>query len=120
LLLDPETGDLDLSKGLRLTSGLAEYTRQQLRINLGVFLGEWFLDQRLGLPVFRDLIGQPFDPALAQSIYRQGIAKTRGVGSTGPVIATQGPDRRLQIEADNVQTLEGEDVPFEPLILGDL
>jgi hypothetical protein len=84
VLNDPATGDIDLSKGLRFTSSLVEYVSQRLGENLSLFLGEWFLDQRQGIPYFQKIIGsraRPVDLALFESIFRRAILKTAGVAS---------------------------------------
>lgn len=75
-----DTGDLDLTMGLRLTSDLKTYTRQRLRQRLRFFLGEWFLDQRLGIPYFERVFVANPDLPLMTSIMRKAILKTTGVG----------------------------------------
>jgi len=47
--LDPDTWDLDLSGGGSFTTGEAAI-RQELRIRYRTFLGEYFLDDTIGVP----------------------------------------------------------------------
>ena len=49
-------GDLDFSSGgLELLEGVDEIV-QKLDTRLQFFLGEWFLDQRLGIPYYEDIL----------------------------------------------------------------
>jgi hypothetical protein len=72
-------GDIDLS--FKFTSSLVEYSAIRLRENLSFFLGEWFLDTRQGLPYFRVIIGQRYDPAAIDSMFRRGALLSPGVAS---------------------------------------
>jgi hypothetical protein len=50
--------DLDVTAGaVSLVDGV-EYVAQNCEIRLKFFLGEWFLDQRLGVPWFQRILGQ--------------------------------------------------------------
>ncbi len=72
------TEDLDLSfvEGkLQLVTG-ATRTRQKLRIRLSTFLGEWFLDQRVGIPYFRDVLVKNPDEAIVRGIFADVITST--------------------------------------------
>ncbi len=77
LLSDGPDGDIALP--LRFTPDLRTYTAQRLHENLCFFLGEWFLDQRLGIPYFERIIGQKPDLGLIDTLYRRAISKTPGV-----------------------------------------
>lgn len=77
--LSTSTGDLDLSQGLRRTTTMPQYVAQRLRQNLSFFLGEWFLDQRQGLPYWKRIIGQRFDASLIEQIFRKACLATAGV-----------------------------------------
>ena len=80
-LLHNEDGDIDMTQGLRFTQDLATYVVQRLGENLGFFLGEWFLDQRLGVPIFQRVIGETPDLALLDTLYRRTMLATPGVAS---------------------------------------
>lgn len=89
-------GDIDLSQGLRFTATLADYVIIRLRENLSFFLGEWFLDQRQGVPWFR-IAGQAFDPGLVRSMLTKAAKLTPGVASVAKM--TLGFDRRTRVLA---------------------
>lgn len=115
--LQTDDGDLDLSLGLRQTPDLATYVRQALSVNLQTFLGEWFLDTRLGLPVFRVTAGKRYDPALVDTMYRQAVVKTRGVGSLDSLqISFDNARRRLAVDIE-CTTAEGDPVDPGPLLI---
>lgn len=48
-LIDNNTGDLDISGGLKTVSG-GKQRQQQLRIGMTINLGEWFIDINEGVP----------------------------------------------------------------------
>jgi len=53
-LLD-QNGDLDISGNhLTLTDGI-EAIRQHLKVKFQIFLGEWFLDESVGVPYFQQI-----------------------------------------------------------------
>lgn len=76
-----EDGDLDFSRGLRLTEDLVTYVVQRLRQRLRFFLGEWFLDQRLGIPYFQRVFVSNPDIPLITSLFRRVIIRTTGVAA---------------------------------------
>ena len=48
------TGDLDISTGnLRVEQSISQCTAWKLSNLFGMFKGEWFLDQRQGVPYFQ-------------------------------------------------------------------
>lgn len=77
-------GDIELSepvngkRSIVLVSG-PEYVKQKLSSRLRFFLGEWFLDQRLGVPYFRDVLGQNPQLEVVRSIFRQVILSVQEV-----------------------------------------
>jgi hypothetical protein len=72
-------GDIDPT--FQFTTTLQEYAAIRLRENLSFFLGEWFLDTRAGLPYFRVIIGQRYDPAAIDSMFRRGALLSPGVAA---------------------------------------
>ncbi len=80
-LVDPSTGDVGVSQGLRFTPDLITYTAQRLFDNLCFFLNEWFLDLNEGIPYFEKIIGQKPDLPLVDTLYRRAILATVGVGA---------------------------------------
>jgi hypothetical protein len=112
--------DLDKTFGIRLTSSLPEYVRQKLTQRLRFFLGEWFIDRRLGVPYWtRVFISNP-DLSLLTSLYRQVILKTRGVGGVENLVLTF--DRRTRTLTTSfvavcVDTLDKVVFSDEPFVL---
>lgn len=80
ILLD-NNHDIDLSTNeLQLTSGI-DAIAQDLEIALSFFLGEWFLDTRLGVPYFQKIIGQKPRLNVIREIYRKACLQVNGVKS---------------------------------------
>lgn len=65
-------GDLYVSPGgdVSLLTTLAESVRQRLTIKLQLFLGEWFLNTRLGVPYFRDVLVKNPNFSLIRTLFR--------------------------------------------------
>lgn len=72
-------GDLDLSTGDLVLIDGPESIAQHLRIRLRFFLGEWYLDQRVGIPYFQTIFlkGAKYD--VIREIFRKAIVNTPGV-----------------------------------------
>lgn len=119
--LQTPDGDLDVSKGLRHTptdDGLVIYTQQKLSETFAFFLGECFLNTRLGVPYFEHIYGHAFDRALCTTIYRRAAQKTPGVGSVLAVnVEFRSSDRTL-LPSAVVQTVLGAEVTFVPFEIG--
>lgn len=81
-----KSGDLDTSDGLQLVSGV-EYARQKIRQRLQLFLGEWFLDTRLGVPWFESILVKSPDLKFVQGTLRNVISAVPGVTSVQTVEA---------------------------------
>ena len=78
LLMTPD-GDLDLSTNdMQLVTGSAEIA-QHLRIRLKFFLGEWFLDTRLGVPYIQQILRKRPQLAVVQDILRRTVLSTPGI-----------------------------------------
>lgn len=72
-------GDLVLENGTTKPIDGAEYARQRIECDLSLFLGEWFLDKREGIPYFRDVLIKNPNPAVVRSIFRSTILKVPGI-----------------------------------------
>lgn len=55
--------------------------RQHLAIRLRFFLGEWFLDERLGIPYFDSILVKNPNLILVRGILRNAILTTPGIQS---------------------------------------
>ena len=73
LKLDPKTHDLSLeNQGLSLTQNLEE-VRQSLSIKLRLFLGEWFLDTKSGIPYFESIFIDTPKIKQIENIFKEAI-----------------------------------------------
>lgn len=80
-----QAGDLDLT-GHRLNLAMGEAAiEQQVRTRCMFFLGEYFLDERQGIPYFRDILIKNPNLLLVRSIFRQAIADTPGISSVDSI-----------------------------------
>jgi hypothetical protein len=70
-------GDVDIS--FKFTTTLVEFVAIRLSENMSFFLGEWFLDQRQGMPYWRYILGQRYDAGIADRVFRKGAELTAGV-----------------------------------------
>lgn len=71
--------DLVIEDGdLVLTSG-EEAVEQRVRQYLSTFLGEWFLDTRVGVPWFQQIMIKNFDPVVVDSILKTTILNVPGI-----------------------------------------
>ena len=115
LLTDGYSGDLDLSQGLRLTSDLRTYVAQQLDNRLSLFVGEWFLDLRLGIPYWERIIGQKPDLLLLRTLFLRAIRETPGVASVPKLeLAFDRAARTLTVEGE-VTLLDGSKITPDDL-----
>lgn len=114
-------GDLDFSTGgLVLVDGVDELV-QKLIVRLQFFLGEWFLDQRLGIPYYQAILVKSPNLVSVQSIFREVILETPGVDELlgAIVLSLDGALRRLSVSF-TVRATTGEAVDFDrEFIIGD-
>jgi len=101
-------GELDLSRDdLRFVTG-ADAVAQQLKIRLRFVKGEWFLDQRVGLPYRSQIWVKNPNLAAIQSVYRRAIATTPGVDELQRIdLALDAATRELSVSFS--AKLAGED-----------
>lgn len=76
LYLDPATWDVAFP--VRFVTG-PDAVLQRIRVRFRFFLGEWFLDQRLGIPYYRDILIKNPDILLITTIFRRVLTSTPGV-----------------------------------------
>lgn len=75
-------GDMALSDaGLPFFIGSADEAIQRLRVRFLFFLGEWYRDQRLGVPYYEHVLIKNPRLTLVRSIWRQLILDTPGITS---------------------------------------
>lgn len=95
-------GDLDFSTDDLVLLDHIEAVAQHLRIRLRFFLGEWFLDQRVGIPYFEKILGKVGRREnVVRSILRKAILDTSGVEALRSLSLTYtGETRLLTLEFD--------------------
>lgn len=105
-------GDLDLSGGaLSLISGPLESV-QKLRIRLQFFLGEWFLDQNIGIPYYERIFLKNPNLVDIQGIFRKTAESTPGIATSDSWdLRYDNTTRTLAVSA-SLTTTTGEAVNF--------
>lgn len=92
------TGDLTITAGnLAIVRDPITECALKIKARLALWLGEWFLDVRQGVPWYR-VLGKDLDTVTTQQILRKVIAETPGVGSVDYVkVRDVGASRTRQI-----------------------
>ena len=106
LYLDDD-GDIYISAlgQSRLTETLVEEVAQRLQTKFQFFLGEWFLDQTLGVPYYRDIFVRNPNMAVIRSIFQQLVTDDEGVeGLVSLELALDGVTRVLSVTFQAVLT----------------
>ena len=78
-------GDLEIETDFILTHNLSEQVTQALHIQLKTLQGEWFLDERVGIPYFTQILGQKPHKLVLLSIFREAILKVDGVSKINQI-----------------------------------
>ncbi len=74
-----DAGDWDILNGELVFVRDQEELRQFLIQKMRTFLGEWFLDLRVGVPYFEEIFKKRPDPAIIESIFVNEILATPGI-----------------------------------------
>jgi len=102
LALDEITHDLQIVDGdLVIYTGL-DATAQRLKIKLRFFLGEWFLNESVGIPYWESIFVKNPNLAVVRSIFRKAILSDKAVTSLNQFDFTLSENRaaRLTFKAD--------------------
>lgn len=116
LALDLTTGDLFFPP--KIIHG-AEAVAQRVRVRFKWFLGEWFLDQRQGVPYYQDILIKNPDPILISFIFRRVLLSTPGVRSVASFNASLDRQSRT-LTVDFEATLDDDSIltaTAEPFII---
>ncbi len=106
LKLNVQTGDLEIGPDgdLIIVTGL-DAIAQHLRIRLQFFRGEWFLDTRLGIPYYEEVLIKAPDLNVVQSLLREAIRETPGVIAINSFeLDFEGVTRRLSLDFEALTT----------------
>lgn len=80
LLLDPNSHDIVFVNGFpSVTQSQGEIVAQRLKIALYTFLGEWFLDETIGVPYFQQIFGKVRSKSAIDVIFQNIISNDEGV-----------------------------------------
>lgn len=85
LAVDPLTNDLAIP--VRLLSGV-DSLMQRIWIRMRFWLGEWFLDERLGVPWVERIFVKNADPRAIRNILTKVVASTPGVSRVTNFVMT--------------------------------
>jgi len=101
---------------LQLVTGV-EAVDQQLRLRLKFFLGEHFLDERQGIPFYREVFVKNPNLRLLRTIFSTAIRTTPGVSSLDFIdVSVDSASRTLNITF-SATTDTGETLTYDPFIL---
>jgi len=121
LALDPLTGDILIKDAaLSIVRG-DDALLQHLALRLRFFLGEWFLDLRVGIPYFEDVLIKNPNLVTVQGIFREVILETPGVESISRFDLEVDPATRIMtLDFTVIKSADGEPLDFSrEFIIGD-
>lgn len=102
LALDAATGDLAVdpaTKDLQVADG-NDAVLQELRILLRQLKGEWFLDERVGVPYLQQIFGKGRSPQVLRSIFRKALLTASRVRSVAELtLSLDSATRTLTVAA---------------------
>lgn len=108
-----ETGDLAFEDGQLVVIDGPEATAQRLRLKLSTWLGEWYLDERVGVPFVRDWLVKNPNLRLITSQVQELVLADPGVRAINRMaLDFNRADRRLVITAEFLG-FDGEPFAFE-------
>ncbi len=79
LVIDNTTGDLAITDNKFTFNSGVESIRQHLQIRLRIALGEWFLDETIGVPYFQDIFKKNPNYVNVTEAFKTTILETPGV-----------------------------------------
>ena len=101
--------DLALSKtgGIMLVDGI-QRVRQQIKVTLLTFLGEWFLDNTWGVPYLEKIMVKAPNRAEIENVVRARVRNVPGVIAVPNVLVEiDAQARQGRITLNDIQTSEG-------------
>lgn len=118
LALDPATWDAEVP--FRWLRG-PDAVIQRLKIRCRLWLGEWFLDQRIGVPYRTQVLIKNPDRVLVSAVFREVFESTPGVLRVARLLARiERASRTLMIEELEIELTDGAVIiaKDEPFIIG--
>lgn len=113
--------DLELTNNsFTLLEGF-DAVRQHIEIRLRTFLGEWYLDTRIGMPYFEEFLIKNPNQLVMQARLREAIEETPGVASVNSIDFELDSTART-LSVDITGALDGDtdfQFTFNELIIGD-
>jgi hypothetical protein len=88
LLLNP-CGDLDITEGKTTIVRGADAVRQRWLVYIRTFLGEWFLDQNLGVPYVQQLFVKQISRQTIKQIFTTATLEVPGILQVVSVVVDQ-------------------------------
>ena len=108
-LMINDCGDLAIDNGDAVLVSGADQVRQAWIIHMNTFLGEWFLDQSIGLPYFQEIFTKRISEERLKQIFTDETLSVPGVTKvTNVIVGTIDLSNRsvdMQVYAD----IEGEE-----------
>lgn len=105
LKLDTSTHDLIINRGAVRVAGIA-YIAQLVKTKLLLVLGEWDLDESLGIDWF-NIMGKNYDLSIIQGIVSDTIRNTEGVEDLSSInLSLNKTTRKLNIDFSAVASGE--------------
>jgi len=107
------SGDLDISSGnLAVVSDVGQCTAWKLTNLFNFFKGEWFLDQRVGIPYFQYVLVSNPNLPLISNMFRQVCLDVPGVAAVTDITLDFTPRTRnlvvtLGLRANSGAVLQG-------------
>ncbi len=84
----PNFGDLVLLNGDLVINSGTDAIKQNVLQRLKTYLGEWFLDNRIGLPFYQQILVKNPDQGVIDGILQNAILDTPGIVSLNKYLAT--------------------------------
>lgn len=119
LAISPLTNDLEIP--VRLLSGIDSLV-QRIWIRLRFWLGEWFLDERLGVPWLQQILVKGADPRVIRAMLTKVVMSTPGVSRVAALdVRIDAPTRTIIVSRMTVVAEDGTTVDArngKPFIVG--
>jgi hypothetical protein len=108
-----KSGDLLFERGnIALVTGAAEIA-QKLKVRYRFFLGEWYLDTRLGVPWIQTIFATGTPDELVRSKLMEVAVKCPGVASVEEFTYTRDRTRRQLVVTFQARSMTGERIRFD-------